>query len=361
MRTVSGILMILLGFIVPVGMVLSFTPIAYAQLTLSGESSDLSIIVSPNAPAPGATVNLSVESSILDTTDSTITWYRGNTVIATGIGASTASVTLGALGTETDVSVRLQTPDGTTAASTIAIIPTEVDLLIDSDSYVPPFYKGRALPSAGTSLRLQAIAHLKRPGGSIVPASDIIYTWKQNGRVVGNVSGRGKASVILPSPTLYGRSVIEVDVSSSDNTLSGSASITIPSTEPVLTLYEDSPLLGITYYRALGAQTAIPDTEMTFAAVPYFAQIASPNDQRLAYAWTVNGSPVRASASDPSEVTLNASKSNGDATVGLGITHSTNIYLSENGSWSIMLGNAGSSGFSGTSASAKDPFSGQGQ
>jgi hypothetical protein len=339
---------------------ISFISFAYAQIDLSGnlagEDSDLTIAMAPNAPSPGDIVDLSVESSLLDTTDSTIRWYDNGTIVAQGIGVTSATITAGGLGSVSTIVVALVTADGTSASTEISIVPTEVDLLIDSDSYVPPFYLGRALPSAGTDLRLQAIAHLKRPNGTLVPSSDITYTWKQDGRVVGNVSGLGKASVVLPSPTLYGTSDIEVDVESSDDTLSGSASLSIPAQTPAVLLYEDNPLLGLTYYHAMTSQTSIPDIEMTFAAVPYFAPIQSPNDPRLAYAWTVNGKSVASSANDPSELTLNATNSSGQATIGLGLTHSTDIFMSAQGSWGVAFG-VSSAGQS--SGGSKNPFSGQ--
>lgn len=340
-----------------------FVPLAHAQIDLSGslagEESDATITLVPNSPAPGDTVDLTVESPLLDTADSAITWYDNGRVIAQGTGMTTASITAGALGTQSNVSVSLQSPDGTDASTEAAIIPTEIDLLVDSDSYVPPFYQGRALPSADTGLRLEAIPHFKRPNGTLVPSSDITYTWKQDGRVVGNVSGRGKASVILPSPTLYGTSDVEVDAISSDGSLSGSATLSIPSTAPVLLLYEDNPLLGLTYYHALGQAASIPDIEMTFAAVPYFAPIQSPNDPRLSYAWTVNGTGVSPSASDPSELTLNASNSSGQASIGLTVTHATDIFMSAVGSWEVALGAQGSGDSIDGADGAKDPFSGQ--
>ncbi len=248
---------------------------------------------------------------------------------------------------------------GTSAAAQGVSAPMPVDLLVDADSYVPPFYQGRALPSAGTDLRLEALARFTRPDGTLVPSADIVYTWHQDDRVVGNVSGLGQSSVVLPSPPLYGSTDIEVDAQTQDNTLEGTASIVLPSTQPVLLLYEDNPLLGLTFYHALGGETELSDVEMTFAAVPYFAEIQSPNDPRLAYAWTVNGSSVSSSAADPSEVTLNSANSNGLATVGLTLSHATNFLMSSTGSWDIALGAGGSSGFGGPTSGTKDPFTGQ--
>jgi hypothetical protein len=234
-------------------------------------------------------------------------------------------------------------------------------LLVDSDSYVPPFYRGRALPSAGTTIRLQAIPYFKNANGSLVPASNIVFTWKQDDRVVGTVSGLGRSSVVLPAALLYGTTDIEVDAHSADDTSFGTATVNLPSVVPPLTLYQDNPLLGITYYRAIGDSTAINDTEMTFAVVPYFAQAQSPNDPQLSYAWTVNGSSISPDPTDPSEITLNAKDSAGTAAIGLSLSQSNNIFMSSTNSWNIILGTAASNAFTGNGNGAKNPFTGQAQ
>ena len=259
--------------------------------------------------------------------------------------------------------VDLSTLDGNAAATSQnpAVTSSPVDILVDADSYVPPFYRGRALPSAGTNLRLQAIPHFKGSDGSSVPTSNIIFTWKQDGRVAGNVSGLGKSSVILPAALLFGTTNIEVDAESTDHMSFGIATISVPSLEPTLILYQDNPLLGFTYYRAVGTTETINSTEMTFAVVPYFAQIQSPNDAHLTYAWTVNGSSIQADPQDPSEITLNAKNSAGDAMLGLSLSQSNNIFLSSSGSWDLTLGTAGSNAFTSGGSGVKNPFTGQTQ
>ncbi|HVM73668.1 MAG TPA: hypothetical protein VMU13_02190 [Candidatus Paceibacterota bacterium] len=243
----------------------------------------------------------------------------------------------------------------------VTSIASRLDLLMDADSYVPPFYHGRALPSAGSLIKLQAIPYFKRSNGSLIPISDIVFTWKQDDRVIGNNSGLGRSSVALPAAILYGTTNIEVDAQSSDNTRFGSATISIPSAEPPLILYGDDPLLGVTYYRALGNTTNLPATQMTFAAVPYFAAVGSASDPRLTYAWTVNGSPIASDANDPDEITLNAKGSNGQAAVGLTVTQSDDVFLSPNSSWTIHLAGSTVPGFTGSGSGAKNPFTGQSQ
>jgi hypothetical protein len=244
----------------------------------------------------------------------------------------------------------------TTPSKTVP--PLEVDLLLDTDSYTPPFYRGRALPSAGTTLHMQAIARVRDAHGLYRELPGLLYTWRQDGRVVGSASGINHATAALQAPGLYAVSTIEVSIESSDHSYAGSASITIPSNDPFVLLYENNPLLGVAYYHALGGQIAIGHTEATFTAVPYFAVVNSANDTRLNYRWTVNGSSVTASASDPSEITLNAKNSSGLASMELTISHAQNIFMDTRGSWNISLGQQ-SDGFGATSSSGTDFFTKQ--
>ena len=239
----------------------------------------------------------------------------------------------------------LQSAADTSAQSSIPASP--VDLLFDANSYVPPFYLGRALPSPGSVLRLHAIPHLTPH----VPDSDITYTWRRDGAVVGAISGKGKSSVSIAGPTLFAADTISVDAVSADGTSYGSASVVIPSIDPQLTLYEDHPLFGIEYYNALLGQSSIPDLEMTFAAVPYFAAVSGPSDPSLNYAWIVNGASVAASATSSNEITINADNSSGVAAIAASLTSSVNFLLDASGAWNVLFsrGGAGQAQGSGTS------------
>jgi hypothetical protein len=221
------------------------------------------------------------------------------------------------------------------ASATATIAPSELDLLVDSDSYVPPFYRGRALPSAGTTLHLQAIAHFKDKSGAMVPDTAITYTWKRNGSNVAS-SGLGKSTAVLPAPVLFGSDTISL-IAQTSGGQTAQTSITIGSQEPILLLYEDHPLFGIMYERALPSRTTIADSEMTFAATAYFAQIVGPNDPRLTYSWMVNRSAIKTNPTDPSEITINADNSTGIARIDLSLSHSTNIFMDAQGSWGITF------------------------
>jgi hypothetical protein len=324
---------------------------ARAQLTPLNESGRIFISISPESPLPGSIVRLFATSQVIDLERSDIVWYADKKLIAEGQGLTEVSAPVGPLGSEVAVVVIAQGRDGGSATGEAFITPTEIDILWESDSYVPPFYKGRALPSAGTKLRMQAMARLQLPDGSTVPDNEIIYTWRRNGTVIQTSSGRGRSFAIFPAPTLFSKDTFSVEAVAVTGARSGKASVTIPSIEPQLILYEDHPLLGILYSNAFGQSTSVRDAEMTFAAVPYFAEANSSDDSQLVYKWQVNGRPINADYSRPSEITINADRSDGNARLALSLTRLRNLYMKVSGAWDISFP-AGASGTSGT-----DPFS----
>ncbi len=318
-------------------------PLAHAQFGLTNIGNSLSISFSPETPSPNDTVSVSVHSSLLDIQGSDILWKADGKTIAQGGGVDSASVQIGALGVETRIEVLVVAPDGTSAATEATINPTELDLLIDSDSYIPPFYLGWPRPSAGTNLRLQAFPRFKR-GSAFVPASELIYTWRRNGEILGSISGRGKMAASVPIEHLFGTDIISVEARSTDNKMSHSSSVLVSATEPTLALYEEDPLYGVLYHRALGASAFIGGIESTFAVVPFFVRAGSVYDTALNFDWSVNGAAISANPKNPSALTINAENSSGVAFVELNVTHATNFYLDAKESWNITF-SSGSGAF----------------
>lgn len=339
----------------PILVLLFFAGPVFAQgFSASAFGGNLSVSLSPQYPQPGQIVRLRANGGSLDLDNSAIIWRAGGKIIAQGTGVTSSDVTAGALGSETDIELDVETPDGTVISAQATLAPTELDVLVGSDSYVPPFYLGRSMPSAGTNLVLQAVARFKRTDGTLIPDSSITYTWRRNNEAMAGVSGRGKAAALVSAPHLFASDTITVDAVSSDGTRAGRASVLVPTADPVLDLYEDHPLYGTLYNRALGASAFIPESEMTFVGVPYFAQTFSPTSRSLSYEWRVNNAKITPSVSAPNEITINAQNSSGRADISLEVTHATNFYLDMKGEWIAVLS-------SGSGSSASDPFRNSGQ
>ena len=312
---------------------LNFAP-AHAQLDFG---TDFSLSITPKHPAPGDTVRATVKSLLLDLESGNVSWYINGARAPSGAGLAEFEVKAGPLGSVTRVRAAFSEAGFERAVAEALIRPTEIDLLWEADSYTPPFFRGRALPSAGVGLRVEAIPRFKRADGSLVSSRDITFTWRKNGYVIQGVSGRGKSRAILDSPPLFGTDTISVEARTPDSVFAGEASVRIPTTDPILILYENHPLYGVMYHRALGTQNILPEVEMSFAAVPYFADASDPNDRNLVYEWSVDGNRIDGDPSRPNEITINASGSSGIAQIALALSHATNLFLNSSGSWVVTL------------------------
>ncbi len=324
--------------------------VAHAQFGGIDSNTRLFLSVIPEYPGPNELARVTLQNPLMDLSVSDITWYVNNKVFARGAGMTAAGIPVGPLGSRTNISATAQTPDGFYASGNASIAPAEVDLLWESDSYTPPFYRGRALPSAGAGIRAQAIARFKTAGSLQLSERDIVYTWKRNGSVVPSLSGRGMPSAFFPAPALFGTDIVEAVASTIDGGAGGAARAEISSIEPVLALYEDNPLSGIMYNNAIDDTESLSDTEATFAAVPYFAEAESPDDPRLIYSWSVNGKKIPTDELKRSEITVNSANSNGLAQIALSLTHASNLAMSASGAWRVSFA-SGEGGFRGF-----DPF-----
>lgn len=340
---------VFIGF---VGILCASLPV-FAQLTLPGVDNTVQLSVSPLHPTPHTQATFSIQSAYYDLQNSTITWSVNGTPLPAGAGHTSITITMGGVGESVDVVAEVSTPEGTATAE-LLVIPASVDVLWEATSYVPPFYQGRALPSSGSSVTFVALPHLVRPGTTKeIPAADLTYTWRNGNQVLADLSGKGKSSARIGNSLVFGRMTISVEASTLDGEVTGTGLVRVENTDPALTLYQDHPLFGILWNQALDATTFIPETEMSFVAIPYFAPVSSANSPLLQYDWSVNQKHIAADPQSPNEITLSSTSSAGTALVSLNIIHSSNLFFSADGRWGISL-NTKNSGFTGF-----NPFLGQ--
>ncbi len=302
----------------------------------------LSIASSVNAPSPGAAVTLTLSGPTLDLDTASIVWRRDGATILEGVGEKSVEVTLGALGVETTISASVSTEAESTSAE-ISFTPSRVELLWEADSYAPPTYAGRALPSAGARVRLWALPYLPRPGGGYFAANDLTYTWKLNGGTLANISGRGRSSATIGAPELFGAYTVSVEVSAAGGAR-GVGSTRIAAVEPVVRLYPDHPLFGLERWSALSGNAFIAEREMTFSVIPYFAPVRSPDDAQLLYAWRIDRARIPTDTAHPSMITVSAPQDGMLATIDLALTHASNFLIEAHGAWQVTLGAGASTG-----------------
>lgn len=329
---------------------LTCAPHASAQIVFPPTAGPLLLRLNRDYPEPGAVVRVTLSSLTFNLSEADIAWYVDDQFLAADRGLTEVDVSLAAGGAATHIAAYAVAGGEAIGSADVYIRPAEMDLLWEADSFTPPLYRGKKLASSGSTIHAEARARLKNPDGGAIEARNIVYTWHRNGTLIHSASGRGKTSATFPSPQLFDTDTISVEVVSLDGSVGASASARIPSIDSLVVLYQDHPLFGVLYNAALHSSMTFPDTEVTFAAIPYFApNIFGPSDRALTYAWRVNGASVPSSLARPDQLTINAENSSGRARVDLEISHLFDIVMSAGGRWDILL-NAGLGGTGG------DPF-----
>ena len=269
---------------------------------------------SPAYPTPNQAVTLTARSSVPKGAY-LYSWTVNGSLLTEGYDLTTVTIISGAGGTETSVEVVLIDDEGDVVGSDIYVVrPGSVEIIWEGKTYVPPFYRGKPYPNGDSQITLQAIPHLSS-GGKEFSDGDLVYQWEVDGKNLGSQSGYGKSSLTIRPTSFRNTTTVTVVVETRDGLNAAKGVAAIPIVAPKIIVYEDTPLGGLQFNRAIPANFAFTGTEMTFWAVPFFTI----DPKILTYGWTLNGSPFELDSTEPSVATFRKT-GEGGGTFSVGIT-----------------------------------------
>lgn len=252
----------------------------------AASSSSILVSIIPPSPAPyeNTTVNLNSYANNLDT--ALISWSVNGKNITSGTGKKTFSLTAPAAGGEANITATITLPDGTISTN-IKIKPSVMVLLWQAeDSYVPPFYKGKALPAPDSEIRVVAMPEIRNASGN-VSAGNMAYSWKKDYTNSQTGSGYGKSFFVYTNDYLEDSNNISVVASTIDQKYSSSASIDIGTAQPKILFYKNDSKLGTIWERSLPGTHKIQESEIV-EAVPYFISPKEIQNPTLVWEWFIN-------------------------------------------------------------------------
>ncbi|MDP9249203.1 MAG: hypothetical protein M3M85_01685 [bacterium] len=300
----------------------------FLPLTVRAVSSaDISVNVTPENPSPGETVTITLKSYLANLDSVSISWAVNQKTSAVGVGKKTFSIIAPDRGAEIRVSATIALPDGSIAKEVI-IRPAVMALLWQANNaYVPPFYKGKALPSIGSEVKLVAIPEIKVSSRTVNP-KNMVYAWKKDYTNDPGASGYGKNFYTYTNDYLENSSFVNVVASTTDQKYSSAGSLAVGTFEPQILFYKADPEVGILWQNALRGGHRIQGEEIVVAA-PYFL---SPKDIRtpsLSWSWSINDTYVTAPEFNPNFLPLQAQAgTSGTSIIKLEITNKYNLLTS---------------------------------
>ena len=324
----TSLVVLLFAFALTFSVVYVVPLITHAQEGLPAGSS-VSLTLDPLFPEPGSAVTVALDAYSIDTSGATITWYVDGAEVPSFRNARSIILTVGAIGDTTNVSAVVKSPSLPEFTVRKTIAPSAVDLIVEASTYVPAFYKGRALPSGESPAHIVAIPHI----AGVTDPSSLTYRWEYSGSVLLGGPIRGKQSVDVIVSKYTGGYVI-VTVMNGKGESVARKSIRLEAMEPELHFYEENPLRGLSE-RAIVNSFILVGDETLIHGEPYFMNTKL-TDGGTNFEWTINGNPAQNQA-DPHTITLQRTGGAGHASIGLRAITTTRIPQYVQGNFTISF------------------------
>lgn len=268
-----------------------------AQITNDGAditASDIEISVSPEIPGPNENIEVSLASFLVNLDNSRISWYLDGSLKKEGSGEKKFNLTTGGLGTKQTIKaiVRDLYNASNQFEKIIIIEPSGLDVLWQTtDTYAPPFYKGKILPSLESNIKIVAIPN--RKGQTTSSQKNLTYSWKRNQNNIANASGFGKQVFSFKNDYLNDFEKIEIVAREPSQNYISSSKKEIPMFSPMILFYRISENIGVDFSTALGDGVSVDSkNSILILAEPFFITPKNKNDAVLKYNWRVNNLPI---------------------------------------------------------------------
>ena len=296
-----------------------FLPFAYtsAQTNLNLNSiSELSIEFDTSYFTPFSEVTASLNDYAQTAQTNKIYWKIDGKSVPEFNNQRSVKLTLKNVGETTNVQVFVENANKQTVSAKRTINPIYLDIIVEPQTRTPSFYKGRALPSYGSTVNLTAMIN-----GNI-NNTDYVYNWYLNDIHLdkGSVVGKYKTSAVLG---MEDYNTVTLSVSKATGELLAKRIIEIAPVEPELHFYEVNALYGINKNPIINSFNLIGNSAI-IRAEPYYLDIKTYNKPQYVE-WKVDGirSPNR--NNNPYEATLARPGGTGKSKVGFHVRNLDNI------------------------------------
>lgn len=289
---------------------------------------DINVSFSPQNPGAFQDVTITTDSDYLDLNRYNTSWFVDGTRVAEGVGQRKITFKTKGYGQQTSIVILVQLPDQV-IKKTLSFKPQDMTLTWEAvDSYVPPFYQGKALLPREGIVKAVAIPNFSDGTGPQNDPTEDVYDWSRNENTDNDASGYGKDSYSFKNSNLRDSEDIGVTASNTDDSDEASQTITVNTYTPKILFYQKDDTTGIT---DPVAKTSIDlaANSSTIVAQPFFFSTIQNNPNPLTYDWTMNDTPITlADPNSNNSVDLQNPGGSGTATLGLDMSNPNSLFQS---------------------------------
>lgn len=249
---------------------------------------DIFVETTPNVPGPNQEVRLRLNSYSFNLNNYYIAWFENGVQRNIGFGQREYTFKTGAPGVITNITAVVEF-EGRVFRKELRFAPSQVDLLWEVvDAYVPPFYKGRALPTKQSKIRITAI-----PETIVIEPTDapnLVYYWDRNYQRQVSSSGFGRQSYEFTADPLNINERVTVTTNDRRENSTATNTVDIPTNQyqPKILFYEINENGRLLTHRALNTNNILDKDTVRLSFHPLGISTTSPNFVDLFVDWRVN-------------------------------------------------------------------------
>ncbi len=296
----------------------------------------LDLTASTNNPIPGQSVTITAQSFSIDINSAKVVWSIGSKIIGSGIGLTKMVVTAPALGQKKTVDVVAADSNGLSVSNSITLGSGSVDLIVENDGYVPPFFLGKTPVVYQNSIKIVAMPHLADASGQEYNPANLVYKWSRNNSVLADQSGYDRQSITIQGGLVPRDFLMSVTVSTRDGSGQAQGIIPISFSSPQIVFYRNDPLYGPMFNSAMGDKIILgSQKELSALAVPYGFNLPNSGIGGLNLSWLINNI-LHNELSQSGEVTLRApADTGGSSNISLQIESPLDILQRANAGFTV--------------------------
>lgn len=301
---------------------------AQSPLNIDYGETQLAIDLEPLLPGPNTEYTATANDYGLPIQGSGLRWFIDGELLSSALNQRTIKLTSGKVGTNTKIKLVVDYPGGSSLAVEKVVAPVYLDIIVEPQTRVPAFYKGRPLPSIDSQVNLTAIIN----GNTISPAS-LLYTWKLNGTVLegGSVRGRNVITFTMPQGQY---ATLNLDVRNSDGEPIARRIFDLVKVNPELSFYESSGFYGLKQ-KVAGQEINLIGSSLTLRAEPYFLDLNTYNKPDV-IEWSIAGQTSPNNVSNPYEATFSSEGTqSGRSTVDFHVRNTVQLLQGVRGGFSV--------------------------
>ena len=210
-------------------------------------------------------------------------------MVQKGLGLTTLDVQAPALGKKSTITISAISSNGAVFSNSVTLGSGSIDMITETDGYVPPSFKGKVPFVFQNNITLIAMPHLANSSGQEFDPKTLVYSWeKDDGTAYQSQSGYGKQSLTLTGDIIPRPYYVTVTVSTRDGSAQAEAVAYISGQSPYIDFYSNDLLYGPLYNRMLGATINIGSQKEADVIASLFGFNIPTNSSDFPFTWLVN-------------------------------------------------------------------------